>query len=176
MKKILFIGIALLCFNNGIYSQEEYNECCNVNIFLDIEYSGSIPIYEGSNRNIIAFIKHDIENENFIQFKILKRNKTMFYVHVYKSLDENQIFLKGWISKGMHLGIYSRAYDKNLILYEDPIEKSKIVYQEGYKADMYDVIDCHNGWLKIRTTINGKIYKGWIPPEMQCANVYSTCN
>jgi hypothetical protein len=176
MKKLLFIGIVLLCLNNEIYSQEEYNKCCNVNIFLDIEYLGSIPIYEGSNGNILAFLKHDIENENFIQFKILKKNKTMFYVYVYKSQNEDQILLKGWIKKGIHLGVYSRAYEKDLILYKDPKEESEIVCREKYETKMYEVIDCQKGWLKIKTTINGKIYEGWISPKMQCANVYSTCS
>lgn len=176
MKKILFFSIVLLCFNNEICSQQEYNNCCNVNIFLDIEYSDSIPIYEESNGKITTFLKHDIDNENFIQFKILKRTKTMFYVYVYESQNEEQVLLKGWIKKSAHLGIYSRAYDKDLILYKNPEEKSEIVCQEGYKTKVYEVVDCQNGWLKIKTTINGKMFEGWIPPGMQCANVYSTCS
>lgn len=41
---------------------------------------------------------------------------------------------------------------------------------------MYEVIDFEGKWLKIKAKINGKKYVGWIPPEEQCCNVYSTCN
>lgn len=176
MKKILYIALILLCFINEAYSQKKYNKCCDANIFLDIEYADSVPLYKGDSGRVIAFLKHDLDDENFIQFKILNKSEEMFYVHVYKSQNENKILLKGWIKKEKHLGIYSRAYNKNLILYKNPEDNSEIVCQEEYESKMYEVIDCQGDWLKIKTVIDGKIYEGWIPPESQCANVYSTCS
>ena len=45
-----------------------------------------------------------------------------------------------------------------------------------YNPEMYEVVDFEGKWLKVKTKINGKNYEGWLSPEMQCSNVYSTCS
>ena len=55
-------------------------------------------------------------------------------------------------------------------------EKEIIAIDKKYNPNMYEVIDFEGKWLKIKAKINGKKYEGWIPPEEQCCNVYSTCN
>jgi hypothetical protein len=103
----------------------------------------------------------------------------MFYVIAYHSLEEDTI-VKGWILRNNHFGIYDRMYrpeERPLILYKNPNETSQIIVKKTYYDPvMHEVIDFSGNWLKIRTKINGKIYEGWLPPEMQCCNVYSTCS
>ncbi|NMA74606.1 MAG: hypothetical protein GX963_10705 [Bacteroidales bacterium] len=174
MKKIiLLIVYIILSFN--IYSQEKesYRGC---DIFLDLDYLDSIPIYNRLNTSIVGFVKHDTINDNYVKFKLLEKNSQAFYVDVYYSLDEDSIIATGWINKSIHLGVFSRAYDRPLILYKEPSEKSAIICIEQYNPKMYVVLDFYNRWLKIKTIIDEKLFCGWIPPEMQCANVYSTCS
>lgn len=61
-------------------------------------------------------------------------------------------------------------------IYAEPNKSSHILYQEEYNPRMYNVIDSHGTWLKIRIALKRKVIEGWISSEMQCANVYSTCN
>ncbi len=109
-------------------------------------------------------------------FDLLEKNDSMFYITAYSSLD-NTLITKGWIYKNNHIGIYSSTYNRNFILYKIPYnEKEIIAIDKKYNPNMYEVIDFEGKWLKIKAKINGKKYEGWIPPEEQCCNVYSTCN
>lgn len=51
-----------------------------------------------------------------------------------------------------------------------------ILVDEEYNPEMYEVTDFEGKWLKINAKIRGQVYSGWMPPELQCSNVYSTCN
>lgn len=83
----------------------------------------------------------------------------------------------GWIHIGEHIGIYSRAYTVPLKLYVEPNDTSKVQsIIEEYDPGLYTVIDCKNDWLKVRRVLHGRIYVGWMAPEMQCPNPYSTCS
>lgn len=141
---------------------------------MDIEYEGVKYLYNEPGGRIIKELKHDSEAEDFIRFTVINRNDSMFYVEACYSIKG--FISKGWVKKDKLLGIYSRAYDKNMKLYSEPNRSSSIVYQEGYKPEMYNVIDSHGQWLKIKLTVKGKVYEGWMPPEIQCSNVYSTCS
>lgn len=58
-----------------------------------------------------------------------------------------------------------------------PYTRENIVITENkYNPKMYEVIDFEGNWLKIKTKVGDKICQGWMPPEMQCSNIYSTCN
>ena len=100
----------------------------------------------------------------------------MFYVLAYSSLN-NTLITKGWIYKNNHLGIYSSTYNRDFILYKRPHNKREIIaIDEVYNPNMYVVIDFDGKWLKIKTKVKGHKYAGWISPDEQCSNVYSTCN
>ncbi len=40
----------------------------------------------------------------------------------------------------------------------------------------YIFVDFQGHWLKVKIKINGKYHIGWLSPDQQCANVYSTCS
>lgn len=176
MKTKLYIYLLLFLISTyTVFPQKE--NICNASIFLDIDYAGIITMYDEPGGRISKRLKNDIEGENILQFNLLQRNDTMFYVSAYYSMNEDSVIARGWIKKNKHLGIYSRAYDKPLLLYNSSSKKSGIKNKiDNYNPEMYIVIDCLNNWLKVKTIINGKYYEGWIPPEMQCSNVYSTCS
>ena len=48
--------------------------------------------------------------------------------------------------------------------------------EKEYNPNMYEVSDFDGKWLKIKTEVKGQKYEGWMPPDEQCSNVYSTCN
>lgn len=150
-----------------------------VSIFLDIDFVGNINIYDKPNGKVISIVRNNVEEENFVLFDLLKKDNNMFYIVAYHSLEEDTI-AEGWVFKNKHFRIYDRMYNPEkspLILYKNPNNTSQIVSNKTYYDPvMHEVIDFSGNWLKVKTKINGIIYEGWLPPEMQCSNVYSTCN
>lgn len=99
----------------------------------------------------------------------------MLYVHV--SDLYNQLNADGWLFLGDYVCVYSRAYQGFLKLYNAPCESSGInSVVEGYDSGMYIVVGCSGDWLKVKRIKGDKIYTGWLSPEMQCDNPYSTCS
>ena len=148
-------------------------------VFLDYEFSGEVQVFDKPNGMIVKTVKNNFEAEDNIMFDLLERNDSMFYVVVYWSMY-NEFVIKGWICKSKYISIHTRANDavnRPLILYKNPDNTSQIVaIDKEYNPEVYEVIDFKGRWLKIKAKINGKIYEGWIPPDMQCSNVYSTCS
>lgn len=192
MKKLLFAYLILFMscsYRNSNVQENEQRDSTQLNlieetididnnsvlIFLDCEYAGELHIFNDSHHRIKT-IKNDIQNENFVMFELLEKNDSMFRVTAFWSLD-NALIAEGWIYKNSHLGIFSSTYNDDFILYEEPYNRKEIVViDKGYNPEMYEVVDFEGRWLKIKAQIKNKIYYGWIPPEFQCSNVYSTCN
>lgn len=145
-----------------------------VPIFMDIDYKGEKNLYDQPGGSVIKNLKHNLEEEDYIGFNIISRNDSVFYVEAYYSIKG--FISKGWIKKDKYLGIYARNYDVKMKLYKEPNINSKVLWHEEYNPSMYEVIDSSGEWLKIKVVTKNKTYEGWIPPEMQCANVYSTCS
>lgn len=144
-------------------------------VFLDYNFIEDITVFDSIGQ-VIKTIKNDIENENVVMFQLLEKNDSMFHVIAYWSLDL-KFLVDGWIYKKNHLRIFSASYNQDFILYEMPYTRENIVITENkYNPKMYEVIDFEGNWLKIKTKVGDKICQGWMPPEMQCSNIYSTCN
>lgn len=171
---LIIVALFLVCLDN--YSQKSYFFAgC---MFLDIEYKGTVHIYDRPGGKIITTLKNDIDNENFVKFNIFQDNDSMFQVSAFYSLNEDSIITTGWIKKFDKLCTFSREY-KDLILYKYPYsEKYKIIIPEkiAYSVDMWIVTDSQGEWVKVKATVDGKKYEGWLSPEMQCCNVYTTCS
>lgn len=185
---IIFIAVLLSCANKVTQDKEISEEDMTnqselyenvATVFLDIDFTGEIYVYDKPDGKIIKTLKNNIEETNFVMLDLLQKNDSMFYVIAYNSLEEDTI-TRGWIMKSHHLGIYSRMYTPEidpLILYENPNDSLQIVAKDTeYNPEMYEVVDFEGKWLKVKTKINGKNYEGWLSPEMQCSNVYSTCS
>lgn len=185
---IIFIAVLLSCANKVTQDKEISEEDMTnqselyenvATVFLDIDFTGEIYVYDKPDGKIIKTLKNNIEETNFVMLDLLQKNDSMFYVIAYNSLEEDTI-TRGWIMKSHYLGIYSRMYTPEidpLILYKNPNDTLQIVVKDTvYNPEVYEVMDFEGKWLKVKTKINGKNYEGWLSPEMRCSNVYSTCS
>lgn len=157
---------------DSIQSSLNYDE--KTRVFLDIDYYDEIMIYDYSQRNVIRKVKNDSIKEEFVVFGLLDKNDSMFYVVALSSLME-KIITTGWIQKKSYLRIFSSVYVGKTVLYKSPDRSSEVLVEMEYSADSYEVTDFCDKWLKIRVKEKGKFIEGWMPPEEQCPNVYSTC-
>jgi hypothetical protein len=178
MKKntitISIIIAILFIINLNIFSQE--NEKSNY-IFLNPKSEKIELLYDKPCGKVVYKIKNDISNESFINLELVDKNDSMFLVIAYQPNYETK---KGWIKKSSTLGIYTRNYSNEpIVLYREPnYSKKKYIINNYDFTIMCHVLDfsINNKWIKIRIKSKGRVYEGWIPPEMQCANVYSTCS
>lgn len=157
---------------DSIQSSLSYDEMTRV--FLDIDYFDEIMIYDHPQGNVIKKVKNDSIKEEFVEFGLLDKNDSMFYIVARSSLTE-EIITTGWIQKKSYLRIFSSVYVGKTVLYKSPDRSSKILAEVEYGVDSYEVIDFYDNWLKVRVKEKGKFIEGWMPPEEQCPNVYSTC-
>jgi lipoprotein len=145
-------------------------------VFLNIEFSGTVAVYDIPHGKIIKYVQNDIEEEDFVMFDLLQKQDSMYYVIAYSGLT-NIILAKGWISKNNHLDIYFSAYDSDLIVYKNANDRGvKMFSDKEHLFNDIEVLDFENNWLKIKFNYKGRSYNGWLPPEMQCANPYTTCS
>lgn len=174
MKKKILISILLVISCSYLFAQSKIK--CDACVFLNPDFKGKKALYDRPNGIIIKYLKHNFKEEFYINLDILDKNDSMFYVRAYCHSDGTTI--KGWIIKDNIIGIYSRGYIGNpLTLYSQPNLKSKSIYRFNDNiSNMYIVIDCIGQWLKVKTRYKGKLYIGWMSPDMQCCNVYSTCS
>ena len=145
-------------------------------VFLNIEFSGTVAVYDIPHGKIIKYVQNDIEEEDFVMFDLLQKQDSMYYVIAYSGLT-NRMLAKGWISKNNHLDIYFSAYDSDLIVYKNANDRGvKMFSDKEHLFNDIEVLDFENNWLKIKFNYKGRSYNGWLPPEMQCANPYTTCS
>lgn len=164
----------IMKFDNS-YAKIISKDSAIASVFLDCNFVGEVNVFDSLGQ-LIKTVRNDVENENIVMFQLLEKNDSMFHVIAYWSLDQ-EFLVDGWICKNNHLGIFSASYNQDLILYETPYTRQNIVITEKeYNPEMYEVIDFESNWLRIKIKVGNRIYKGWMPPEMQCSNIYSTCN
>ena len=126
---------------------------------------------------MIDSISNDSINEDFIIMTIIESD--IDYFRVILSLPISEIYKESWIKKTRHIGTYARNYGERekLNLYSKPDKNSKIEsIVETWIPELYTVIDCNCGWVKVKLEYGGKLYKGWLEKDMQCPNPYTTCN
>jgi hypothetical protein len=170
----LFSSLSVFCLSVIILDSTGHS--CK--ILLDPDFKGSVKLYSTEHKKgIVKTINHDFKKEDFIYFKVLKTNDSMFYVSANYSFKG--YIADGWIDKNnSKLGIYSRVYSDSdsLILYSFPNKSKKSAVIKRYISSLIRVVDCKGDWLKVIVHIDKKNYQGWMPPEEQCANSYTTCN
>jgi hypothetical protein len=175
IKMKLIIFITLFCFGINSQAQSKKDGKLNCLILIDIKYTSNVNLYD-HNGKIIKKLSHNIKEEDYVVLNIVGKNDSMY--QVIASYAIKGLISKGWVKKNNSaLGIYSRAYSSDLHLYKFPKKDSEIESTiKKYTPDFFQVKDCENNWLLVSIGISNEKYKGWIPPSMQCANTYSTCN
>ncbi len=172
MKKLYFL---LILFPSFFCNAQKASKVIGT-ILLHPDAKESISIFDKPSGKIIKRLKHDLKEDDYLEFEIIGKNDSMFQVKANYAIKG--FFVKGWIMKNnLHLGIYARNYSTTLYLYKGTSYKTQISAKiKKYYPDILHVNDCKNGWLFIEAKIGGKMYKGWMSPDMQCANAYTTCS
>jgi hypothetical protein len=162
---------------NDIVEFVEHIDTNFVSVLLNSSFEGKVNVYDESNSKIIKTVKNNFEEDEFVRFDLLKKKDSMYSIIAYSALN-NKFITKGWINKNNNLTIFSAAYgERKFILYKYPYNKREIIIiGENNTIKEFDVLDYEGRWLKIKAEINGKFYIGWISPDLQCANPYTTCS
>lgn len=149
---------------------------CNCNGLVNVEFKGKINVYNKPNGKIIKTYNHDFKNESFLIFTIDKDSAGYFLVEIENALSSNKSG-KGWVKKSNELGVYARNYSNPLSLYSKPSLKSplKSVIAD-WNNGLYVISRCSGKWAYVRLMDKGQMKEGWMEPNMQCANPYTTCN
>jgi SH3-like domain-containing protein len=147
---------------------------CNCDVLIDTEYKGDIELYDKPNGTVIKIMKHNFKDEDLLIATLEQDSSDYFLAHVRYAISGNDS--RGWLKKSEHIGVYGRNYDTSLILYASPGETSKVNATISWDPQLYKVERCSGKWLLVSLRFGNKKKKGWLSPEMQCANPYSTCN
>ena len=139
-----------------------------------------VYLYNKPNGMRIDTLINDMVNENYLVLSLRGFDGDYAFVEASYALDSLDLFPKkehiGWIEK-KYLMTYLNCSDyeccKYVYLYKQPTEKSEKVdsVEHPWWGVPYFVHGCKNGWLLIEN--NGR--KGWVSPEEQCCNPYTTC-
>lgn len=146
-------------------------------VFLNPKFEGAVEVFDfPPHGKLEKRLRNNLEEEDIVMFDLLQKNDTMYYVLAYSGLTD-EVLATGWIYKDNNLTVDFSAYDRDLVIYRNVNDRSdKIVSDKEHLVTDVEVIDFEGDWLKIRFKYKGKAYVGWLPPEMQCANPYTTCS
>ncbi len=125
-------------------------------------------IYKNTKGDIVDKIGPDEEAGYIVQ--IVGVRKDHFKIHIVDLEMENL-----WVEKGT-ISLNTRNYDiEKIPLYREADKSSDtvghIVIEQTVK-----ILDVCEEWAYIEGKgKNGEIIKGWLEPDMQCGNPYTTC-
>lgn len=171
MKFYLFILIICPIFLFGQNTVSTKTSTCTAILFKQQQ---QVPLLNNKGK-VTCYIMNDTIKEDYYAVTIFKISHNMAYVSASATLYDT-IPRQGWI-KIKYLGIYPSSFFK-INLYSKPDLKSKIKSQI-IKPEYYpfNILDCSGEWLYVKYFDADKKYKkGWLAPEDQCSNPYSTCN
>lgn len=178
MKKLMFIFLIFMavasCKTTKYGKPSAAYDKNYRTVFLDLEYKGVVKMVNG---NEIIPLQNNDSAENFILFNLIKKAGNWFEVAAWNSYDESYIGT-GKIYSDVPICIFSREYlpyAESLRLYATPSYSSSYISDTTYRAEGLRVVDFKGKWLKVKVLIDNKEHIGWMPPEMQCPSVYTTC-
>jgi hypothetical protein len=151
---------------------------CSCEAIIDINYKGDISIYKTPLAAEAKKLRQNLKDEDLLILTILKDSSDFFFADISYSIDENNSH-RGWIKKSKTIGTYARNYSRGdtLRLFSKPDIKGKVqnVVPE-YLPDLYTIEKCSGKWAFVSINFRGQTLTGWLQPDKQCANPYSTCN
>lgn len=151
---------------------------CNCEALIDNLFTGEVSVFDKPNGKLIKKLSHIAYKEDYLVVTILAESEDYFNVKISYALG-NEKGLNGWMKKDDHIAIYTRNYEPNekLNLYSEPNSKSKIKSVAiGWSNKPYAIQKCNGKWVYIKFEQDGIVKEGWLEPEKQCANPYTTCN
>ncbi len=146
-------------------------------VFLNPKFEGVVEVFGfPPHGKLEKRLRNNLEEEDIVMFDLLQKNDTMYYVLAYSGLT-NKVLATGWIYKDNNLTVDFSAYARDLVIYRNVNDRNdKILSDKEHLVTDVEVIDFEGDWLKVQFKYKGKACVGWLPPEMQCANPYTTCS
>lgn len=150
--------------------------CCVLNNYADI--TGAFTIHP--NRRPVHFYSDPkMKNIRITVFPYKDEADAGIMVEVVGELDDVLIVQMGieafYCEKG-ELAVNTRNYsDKRLILYQEPdlCSQSSVISHEQQTVKIYGI---HEGWFLVEAEDEqGGLRQGWLPPDKQCWNPWTTC-
>lgn len=136
-----------------------------------------ISVYEepDTNSKIVSFVMNDTINEDYVSANIMKIKNGFAYVSASAAIIDT-ISKSGWIKVEL-LGIYPNDYSKPIKLYSKPDKNSSIKSTiNNPQFDAMPILNCRDKWLYIKYKFEEVLFEGWLPPDNQCSNPYTTCS
>ncbi len=115
---------------------------------------------------VLYEIHNDTIIENYFTLVIIQIQDNWAKVSAFS--PNKEIKEKGWVQLS-RIGILPAEYP---VLYNEPDDKSEFKKVKNYNWNYLEILDCKGKWLKVKFENN----VGWLPPNNQCANPYTTCN
>jgi hypothetical protein len=151
---------------------------CSCVAIINPDFKGKVSILSKPNGGIVKQMQHNFSEEDFLMLKIYKDSLNFFYGQISYALTP-QKFETGWFQKSKELGTYTRNYASNdtLKLYSQASVKSKIRVRIPYWINrMVTISKCDKDWIYVKINDKGITKEGWLSPDKQCPNPYTTCN
>jgi len=151
---------------------------CECSALIDPEFKGKLDVYDAPNGKLRKKIQNNLKEEDYILLSIKGRHNGFYYVMASYSIG-GQI-VEGWIKEDNTIGVYARAYPDgdSLRLMNTPDKSTTLnAVKIINSGQFFPIINCNpEGWAKISVIVSGERYEGWVSPEDQCDNPYTTCN
>lgn len=179
MKNQIILVIFIACFLCIACGQKTKTIApCDCSALIDPEFLRETVVYDAPNGKLKRKIQHNLKEEDFIGLSITGRQEGFYHV-VASYLIAGEI-VEGWIKEDSTIGVYARVYPvgDSLRLMSAPGKSStsqaiKIINNMQF----FRIINCNaDGWVRVSIQVSGEKYEGWLSPEDQCDNPYTTCN
>lgn len=170
MRIINLVSLLIVFCVSYSYSQIP----CNCSVLLN-KKQVKVGIYQKPGEKITSYIINDTIKETYYNIHIKKIAGDYAYVNTTTTIKDTGT-KTGWIAI-KYLGIYANNYSKPVVLLSKPIKGANVSAQfknPGY--DMLNVVACNKSWLSVKYSVKDKQFKGWLAPDRQCSNPYTTCN
>ncbi len=165
--KYIIIPALLLYGNISIYSQAGYA------IFAPQHQSKAYLYKNATSHQVVDSIVNDSIEEIFYCVSI---NRSACKRALISTFVDEDLLKKhsGWI-EWENLGVRLNCCD-TVYIREKPNSKANVVgfYYMAAWLYVYPIMKAKNGWLYMYD--KGRNIKGWVAPNAQCINSYTTCN
>ncbi len=169
MKKVIFLLLSsLLCclvVKGQTTSQEQ-----GLSAFL-IDSNALLYSHPIGDKTILSI---DNSNNDFFQISLIKKSHKRYFVRIEKMSEKDSYAWYGWLSRSS-VGITFKSQE--ISLYKRCKKSSntrKLTIPLG-TTNAYVLNYKDNGWMKISFYLNGSHLTGWLPPEFQCSNYFTSC-
>ncbi|WP_305019880.1 hypothetical protein [Hymenobacter cheonanensis] len=172
MKLLVLLLPCLLGFSNALGQKLT----CNCEAVVEYKHRYAVPIFDKPSGKIMHQVKHNLKEEDFLAMNIDREQSGFFHGRIFYAIAGKSYC--GWVRKSAWLGTYARAYGKEkLALYRAPaLSAPASAHVPGPVPGLLPIRHCAGGWIYVQLIYRGRTYEGWLPPAMQCANSYTTCN